>query len=53
MEAFHIDNMTGRNNSGARPNDPLKHLAASSLIPGHKILNPQVETLGEDQGYHD
>ena len=46
MEAFHIDNMTGRNNSGARPNDPLKHLAASSLI-GDNIFNPAGETLGK------
>lgn len=45
MEAFHIDNMTGQNNSGARPNDPLKHLAVSSLI-GDNIFNPAGENLG-------
>jgi sporulation protein YlmC with PRC-barrel domain len=46
MEAFHIDNMTGQNNSGARPNDPLRHLAVSSLI-GDNIFNPGGETLGK------
>jgi sporulation protein YlmC with PRC-barrel domain len=46
MEPFHIDNMTGQNNSGARPNDPLKHLAVSSLI-GDEIFNPAGETLGK------
>src|SRR5687767_2186899 len=46
MEAFHIDNMTGRNNSGPRLNNPLKHLAVSSLI-GDNILNPSGESLGK------
>src|SRR5687768_1028906 len=46
MEAFHIDNMTGRNNSGARPNDPLKRLAVSSLI-GDNIFNPAGDNLGK------
>lgn len=46
MKAFHIDNMTGQNNSGARPNEPLKHLTASSLI-GDNIFNPAGETLGK------
>lgn len=46
MEAFHIDNMTGRNNSGSRPNDPLKHLAVSSLIGDH-IFNPAGDNLGK------
>ena len=46
MEAFHIDNMTGQNNSGSRPNDPLKHLAVSSLI-GDDIFNPAGEALGK------
>ena len=46
MEAFHIDNMTGQNNSGPRPNDPLKYLAVSSLI-GDSIFNPAGETLGK------
>ena len=46
MEAFHVDNMTGHNNSGARPNDPLKHLAVSSLI-GDDIFNPAGEALGK------
>lgn len=46
MEAFHIDNMTGQNNSGSRPNEPLKHLTASSLI-GDSIFNPAGETLGK------
>jgi len=46
MKAFHIDNMTGVNNSGARPNEPLKHLTASSLI-GDNIFNPAGETLGK------
>lgn len=45
MEPFHIDNMTGRNNSGARPNDPVKNLTASSII-GDKIFNHEGETLG-------
>jgi sporulation protein YlmC with PRC-barrel domain len=46
MEAFQVDNMTGQNSSGARPNDPLKHLAVSSLI-GDNIFNPAGETLGK------
>jgi sporulation protein YlmC with PRC-barrel domain len=46
MENFHIDNMTGQNSSGARANDPLKHLAVSSLI-GDNIFNPAGETLGK------
>jgi sporulation protein YlmC with PRC-barrel domain len=46
MEAFHIGNMKGQNNSGSRPNDPLKHLAVSSLI-GYDIFNPAGETLGK------
>jgi sporulation protein YlmC with PRC-barrel domain len=46
MEAFHIDNRTGQNNSGARANDPLKYLAVSSLI-GDNIFNPAGETLGK------
>lgn len=46
MEAFHIDNMTGQNNSGPRSNEPLKHLTASSLI-GDNIFNPAGETLGK------
>jgi sporulation protein YlmC with PRC-barrel domain len=46
MEAFQIDNMTGQNSSGARPNDPLRHLAVSSLI-GDNIFNPAGETLGK------
>jgi sporulation protein YlmC with PRC-barrel domain len=46
MESLRIDNMTGRNNSGPRLNDPLKHLAASSLI-GDNILNPSGESLGK------
>jgi len=46
MEAFHIDNMTGQNNSGSRPNDPLKHLAVSSLI-GDDIFSPAGESLGK------
>jgi sporulation protein YlmC with PRC-barrel domain len=46
MEPFNIDNMTGQNNSGSRPNEPLKHLTASSLI-GDNIFNPAGETLGK------
>ena len=38
--------MTGQNNSGSRPNEPLKHLTASSLI-GDNIFNPAGETLGK------
>ena len=45
MEAFNIDNMTGRNSTGVRPNDPLKHLAVSSII-GDNIINSQGESLG-------
>lgn len=45
MKAFHIDNMTGQNNSESTPNEPLKHLTASSLI-GDNIFNPAGETLG-------
>lgn len=46
MKAFQVDNMTGQNNSGARPNDPLKRLAASSLI-GDNIFNPAGDNLGK------
>jgi len=46
MEAFQVDNMTGQNNSGARPNDPLRRLAASSLI-GDDIFNPAGDNLGK------
>jgi len=46
MEAYNIDNMTGRNNTGKRPNDPLKHLAVSSLL-GDNIFNPAGEDLGK------
>lgn len=45
MNAFHVDNVTGRNSSGAMPNEPLKRLAASSIIGDH-IFNPAGETLG-------
>ncbi len=38
--------MTGQNNSGSRPNEPLKHLTASSII-GDNIFNPAGETLGK------
>lgn len=46
METFHIDNMTRRNNAEASVNDPLKHLAVSSLI-GNNIFNPAGESLGK------
>jgi sporulation protein YlmC with PRC-barrel domain len=46
MKAFTIDNMTGKNSSGSRQNDPLTHLAVSSLI-GDNIFNPAGETLGK------
>lgn len=46
MEALHIDNITGQNSSGERPNDPVRNLAASSLI-GDSIFNPAGETLGK------
>ena len=38
--------MTGQNNSGSRPNEPLKNLTASSLI-GDNIFNPAGATLGK------
>lgn len=46
MEAFHMDNMTGRNSPGPTPNEPLKRLAASSII-GDNIFNPIGEPLGK------
>jgi sporulation protein YlmC with PRC-barrel domain len=46
MEAFQVDYMTGQNNAGARPNDPLKRLAASSII-GDNIFNPAGDNLGK------
>ena len=46
METFQVDNLTGQNSSGARPNEPLKYLTASSLI-GDNIFNPEGETLGK------
>lgn len=46
MEAFHSDNMTGQNSSGPKPNEPLKRLAASSII-GDNIFNPEGEALGK------
>ncbi|HYI78848.1 MAG TPA: PRC-barrel domain-containing protein [Chryseolinea sp.] len=41
-----IDNKTGENHSGARPNLPVRNLAASSII-GDKILNSAGENLGK------
>jgi sporulation protein YlmC with PRC-barrel domain len=46
MESFHIDNITGQNNSGHKANEPLKRLALSSLI-GDNIFNPAGENLGK------
>lgn len=46
METFYIDNKTGRNNPGAGSNDPLKHLAVSSLI-GDNIFNHAGDSLGK------
>lgn len=46
MEAFHIDNITGRSNSGPRTNDSLKLLAVSSLL-GDNIFNPAGDNLGK------
>ena len=45
MEAFHTGNMTGQNNTGSRPNEPVKHFTATSLI-GDKIFNAEGERLG-------
>ncbi|MEJ7642964.1 MAG: PRC-barrel domain-containing protein [Chryseolinea sp.] len=41
-----VDNKTGENHFGARPNVPVRNLAASSII-GDKILNPSGEDLGK------
>lgn len=46
MEAFQVDNITGRNNSGPGQNDPLKFLCASSII-GDKIFNSAGVELGK------
>jgi sporulation protein YlmC with PRC-barrel domain len=45
MQTFQLDNKTGKNSSGATPNNPLKHLTASSLI-GDSIFNASGEDLG-------
>ena len=46
MGDYSIDNMTGRNSSGEQANNPLKRLAASSIV-GDRIFNPAGEDLGK------
>lgn len=46
MKDLNIDNVTGRNHSGASSNRPLKRLAVSSLI-GDNIFNAEGEALGK------
>ena len=45
MGDYRIDNMTGRNSSGEKSNNPLKRLAASSIVGDH-IFSPAGEDLG-------
>lgn len=46
MENLKIDNITGQNSTGAKPNDPLKFLTTSSII-GDAIFNGTGEALGK------
>lgn len=46
MDAFQVDNKTGRHNYSAIPNDPLKDFAVSSLI-GNDVFNPSGDALGK------
>jgi sporulation protein YlmC with PRC-barrel domain len=46
MQTFQVDNKTGKNSFGTNPNNPLKHLAASSII-GDSIFNSSGEDLGK------
>lgn len=47
MKAFNsIDNITGRNSSGTKPNNPLRCLAVSSII-GDTVFNLAGESLGK------
>lgn len=43
---LNMDNMTGKNNSGASSNKPLRRLAASSMIGDH-VINREGESLGK------
>ena len=46
MDTLISENQTGVNNEGARPNTPLKYLAATSII-GDKVHNEKNEHLGK------
>lgn len=46
MDNLPIDNLTGVNHEGTRPNLPLKFLAATSII-GEKVENENDEHMGK------
>lgn len=46
MDPLESENLTGVNREGVRPNLPLKHLAATSVI-GDKVYNEQGEHMGK------
>lgn len=46
METLHKNNLTGENEEGIRPNEPLTYLTASSVMQD-KIINPAGEKLGD------
>ncbi|HTF22229.1 MAG TPA: PRC-barrel domain-containing protein [Chryseolinea sp.] len=46
MENFEEENRTGENQTGTRPNTPVKFLTASSLI-GDRVFNSEQQDLGK------
>lgn len=46
MNSFEDENRTGENQTGARPNSPVKFLTASSLI-GDRVFNSDHDDLGK------
>ncbi len=46
MNIFTKENLTGENQTGKKPNLPLKYLTASTLI-GEKVINAAEEKLGD------
>ena len=46
MSSFENENRTGENQTGKRPNSPVRFLTASSLI-GDKVFNSSHEDLGK------
>ncbi len=46
MDTLPVDNLTGINHEGTRPNLPLKYLSATSII-GDKVKNEEGEHMGK------